>query len=95
MEKSSWQEHIAAQRQSGVTIKEYCLGHGISDKSFSFRKSQLKKLEQPSPKERFAEVVSTHQLRPIRVELPGGIILSVVGKDALREVLSVVGFINR
>ena len=105
MNSIDWKRHISAQLLSGVTIKSYCERNGISDKSFSFHKSRFKQQrrrlhqdQQPSSvgQEGFAEVVSHHRPPqdkplPIRVELPGGIIVSVTGKEALREVLSVVG----
>lgn len=97
MERINWQHHISAQKESGVTIKEYCSRYGISGKSFSFHKSHLKKQAILPSRERFAEVITHDQQHQssIRVELPGGIVLSVVGKEALKEVLSAVGFINQ
>ena len=43
--RAKWQEHIAAQRTSGLSQSTYCKANNLNAKYFSLWKSNLKKAE--------------------------------------------------
>ena len=84
MRAKEWERHIEEQSRSGETIKLYCERRGINHKTFSFHKYNLKS---KGSRNNFVSVSSGGE--PIRVEVPGGIVLSVLKSD-LPEVLELL-----
>lgn len=58
-----WQVIIEQQQTSGLTIVEYCQQHQLSHKTFSSRKSDLKKKGLLKTASAFVEVKAKHTLR--------------------------------
>ena len=86
MKSSQWVPHIEQQSKSGKTIKEYCRAYGLSHKSFSFYKSQLKREQLTS---QFVEVGAARKEVPVRISFSNGMTMTVDAQH-LKEVLPIL-----
>ena len=86
-----WREKISEQHQSGISIKEFCHQHSISQPSFYAWKRKLKQREFQSASELkliplvvsdTAEKVATQP--SVTIRLPGGVQLDVFSSDAVQ-----------
>ena len=83
MKSSQWLPHIEQQSKSGKTVKEYCRGYGLSHKSFSFYKSQLKSQQLQS---QFVEIGAARKEVPVCISFSNGMTMTVDGQH-LKEIL--------
>ena len=76
-----WQEIIKRQRESGLTVKDFCTREHIHEKGF-YRSRRKLQTEVPAVQPRFVELTSFNSAAagaPVRVELqlPNGAILRI------------------
>ena len=82
--REAWRVHINAHKESGQSQRAYCAEHGLSERQFSYWKSQLDRPEGA----RFVPV-RVHTRSPVMMELPGGIRLSIPA-EALDSLLPTI-----
>lgn len=88
-----WQGHFRRQRQSGLSIREYCTRHELSEPSFYAWRAELTRRQAKRPK-RPAFLPVTISPGPggpglsVEFQLPGGLIIRVPAHD--REALGAV-----
>jgi transposase-like protein len=100
-----WQQRLQSQKDSGLSVNEFCLQEGFNKTTFY---KWVKRLHEGIPQEMLAEQAARDQAEagdalflpvtlrtsPVEVELPNGARLRLpvgVGQAALVEVLRLVG----
>ena len=85
-----WERRIERQRRSGLSIAEFCSGEGVSTASFYVWRRRLRdedSLRRPSSLFVPVELSSPPITASVRIELPGGAVLSLP-VDAPLELLT-------
>ncbi|MCC5843514.1 MAG: hypothetical protein JJU05_04605 [Verrucomicrobia bacterium] len=59
MKHAQWREHLDAQKQSGLSVKEYCQAHNLGPASFQYHRSRMRQASAPS-----ASVTGFTEIRP-------------------------------
>ena len=94
-----WRKLVAGQAQSGVSIREWCDRHGVSEPSFYFWRRELAR-RQEQRQELSPRIVPVEVAPPaagsrwgLEIELPGQIVVRVgpeCNPDLLRQALMVL-----
>ena len=86
-----WREKISDQQQSGMSIKEFCHRHSISQPSFYAWKRKLKQRESQSSSELkliplvVSDTAAEVATQPsVTIRLPGGVQLDIFSSDAVQ-----------
>lgn len=78
---SSWGERLGKQRRSGLSIAEFCRQEGVSAASFYAWRRRLQGMDSVRPRPPMfvpvALAAAEESARGVRIELPGGVILSL------------------
>jgi hypothetical protein len=83
-----WRERMAAWRASGLSIRAFCLRHGLTETSFHYWRRELRAREEAtaasprargsSPRPRFVPVVLA---APVEVRCPTGHVVTLANAD--------------
>ena len=105
--EAKWEQALAGQRQSGVTVREFCRVHGLKESAFHYWKRELKRREggrqssvgrgkrarQAAPALVPVTLAGGPPV-PIEISLAGGVTLRVASgcpESLLRMVVAILG----
>ena len=89
--RDQWAEWLREQPVSGLSVKSFCDGKGVSTNSFYlWRRKLADEIQRPADHGPFVPVTFVGN-EPVRIELPGGAKMEVPSDElSLRRVLSIV-----
>jgi transposase-like protein len=93
-----WRKHVRRQRNSGLSIREFCHEHGLVESAFYFWRQEIRRRDQESATEQASTFVpltvqTEMPATPLEVVLSSGHVVRVMaGFDAatLRQLLDVL-----
>ncbi|HEX2957194.1 MAG TPA: hypothetical protein VHO70_10190 [Chitinispirillaceae bacterium] len=94
--KYDWSHHIAQQKTSGLSVKEYCLQQGFSPWSFYVNRQKLskpalsQKEELPQETSSFLNLGTLQQRNTILISFPGGIKVEINGEQGTERLCSIL-----
>lgn len=77
-----WREAIAAQAASGLSVRDYCRGHGLAEPSFYHWRRKLRSREGRPASPRFVPVTVVAAAPAVEVRCPSGHVVTVPNADA-------------
>ena len=89
-----WRERVSAWAKSGLTIRDFCLRHGVTESSFHFWKRELQTRDEvsavsPSLKPTFVPVtVIPATTTPVEVRCPSGHVVILSSCDSLSNLFA-------
>jgi len=90
--RASWKRHIEAAEESPLSIRDYCLEHGLSSTNYYYWRRRLKGRKAKESVD-FVRVAVSSEAVPacvVRLELGGGVFLSFDREPSVDWVLSLV-----
>ena len=94
--KYDWPHHIAQQKKSGLSVKEYSAQQGFSSWSFYVNRQKLSKAvlsqkkEPPQTKPSFLNLGTLQQSNSVQISFPDGTKVEINGEQNTEHVCSIL-----
>jgi len=80
--EQSWRGHLKRQSASGLSIRAYCAGHGLSEPSFYAWRAELARRDaQRRKRPTFLPVTVGAGISAVEFQVPGGFVIRVPAHD--------------
>jgi hypothetical protein len=94
--KYDWPHHIAQQKTSGLSVKEYCAQQGFSSWSFYVNRHKLaksvlsEKKGSPQVNSSFLNLGTLQQRNMVSINFPDGTRVEINGEQSIEHVCSIL-----